>query len=114
VEGLLDDVPALLADAGLPGLSLAWTTGAGRDTETRQWGMASTADDRPVTSTTVCRAGSISKPVTTVLAARLADAGRLDPDADVNEVLTSIVVGQRAPTTTARRPRPMRNRPPRP
>src|ERR1700691_6579386 len=38
---------------------------------------------------TLFQAGSISKPVTALVALELAAAGRLDLDADVNDVLTS-------------------------
>ena len=85
----LDDVPALLESKSVPGLTLAYITDDDADPVTHVWGVASTADDRPVTTDTVFRAGSVSKPVTAFAALRLAADGHLDLDADVNTLLHS-------------------------
>jgi len=85
----LDEVPGLLADHGVPGLSLAFVTGPGAAPVTGAWGSASAGSSRPVTPETVFRAGSVSKPATAFAALALAGQGRLDLDADVNSLLRS-------------------------
>ena len=57
---------------------LAWAKGYG----VREAGQAD-----PVTIDTIFQAASISKPVTAIVALRLVEAGFLDLDADVNDIL---------------------------
>ncbi|MCP4661870.1 MAG: serine hydrolase [bacterium] len=72
----------------VPGLSIAviedfeivWTQG---------YGVVRAGSDDPVTPETLFQAGSISKPVTALLALRQVSAGRLALDDPVNDVLTS-------------------------
>lgn len=85
----LDDVPGLLEDRDVAGLSLAFVTGPGAAPVTGAWGSASAGSSRPVTPETVFRAGSVSKPATAFAALTLAGQGRLDLDADVNSLLRS-------------------------
>jgi CubicO group peptidase (beta-lactamase class C family) len=85
----LDDVPGLLEDRDVAGLSLAFVTGPDAAPVTGTWGWASAASSRPVTPETIFRAGSVSKPATAFAALALAGQGRLDLDADVNSLLRS-------------------------
>lgn len=101
----LDEVPALLEASGVPGLSLAYVTGHGKEPVTRAWGLASAGSTRPADPQTVFRAGSVSKPATAFAVLALAAQGRLDLDADVNSLLTSWQVppvGGWQPVITAR------------
>jgi CubicO group peptidase (beta-lactamase class C family) len=68
----LNEVPGLLEDRGVPGLSLAFVTGPGAAPVTGAWGSASAGSSRPVTPETVFRAGSVSKPATALAALALA------------------------------------------
>jgi CubicO group peptidase (beta-lactamase class C family) len=85
----LDEVPGLLEDRDVPGLSLAFITGPGAVPVTGTWGSASAGSSRPVIPETIFRAGSLSKPTTAFAALGLAGLGRLDLDADVNSLLKS-------------------------
>ena len=55
----------------------------------RAWGVTEAGGDRPATSDTIFQAGSISKPVASMAAMRLAQDGRLNLDANVNDYLTT-------------------------
>ncbi len=55
----------------------------------RGWGVRDLSTCAPVTPDTAFQAASISKPVFAVLVMKLAEAGRLDIDADINLSLTS-------------------------
>jgi CubicO group peptidase (beta-lactamase class C family) len=68
------------------GISVAFTSPAGISAEAS--GTAS-PDGTPLTPDSMLQAGSVSKAVTAYAAHRLAAEGRLDLDADVNEILTS-------------------------
>ena len=70
----------------MAGLSVAFTGPSGVRADA--FGVAS-ADGTPLTPDSMFQAGSVSKAVTAYAAHRLAAEGRLDLDADVNEVLTS-------------------------
>ena len=70
----------------MAGLSVAFTGSSGVRADA--FGVAS-ADGPALTPDSTFQAGSISKAVTAYAAHRLAAEGRLDLDADVNEVLTS-------------------------
>jgi CubicO group peptidase (beta-lactamase class C family) len=59
---------------------LAWAKG---------FGVVEAGGEKPVTSETIFQAASISKPVTAMVALHLVEAGLLDLDADVNDVLRS-------------------------
>lgn len=72
----------------VPGLSIALV-----DQEEVAWakwfGVVEAGGEEPVTPETIFQAASISKPVTAMIALRLVEAGLLDLDADVNDVLRS-------------------------
>jgi CubicO group peptidase (beta-lactamase class C family) len=59
---------------------IAWAKG---------YGVVESGGDRPVTPETLFQAASIGKPLTAVAAIRFVELGLLDPDRNVNEVLTS-------------------------
>jgi Beta-lactamase len=68
------------------GISVAFTSPAGISAEASG---AASPDGTPLTPDSMFQAGSVSKAVTAFAAHRLAAEGRLDLDADVNEILTS-------------------------
>jgi CubicO group peptidase (beta-lactamase class C family) len=55
----------------------------------RAWGVTEAGGKRPATSDTLFQAASISKPVASMAAMRLAQDGRLNLDANVNDYLTT-------------------------
>ena len=59
---------------------LAWAKG---------FGVVEAGSEKPVTTETIFQAASISKPVTAMVALHLVEAGLLDLDADVNDMLHS-------------------------
>lgn len=75
-------IEAKIAADRIPGLSCAIAVGAGLPFRAG-FGLACVENDVPATPQTVYRLASISKPITAVLALQLAEAGRLDLDADV-------------------------------
>ena len=68
------------------GISVAFTSPAGISAEASG---AASPDGTPLTPDSMFQAGSVSKAVTAYAAHRLAAEGRLDLDADVNEILAS-------------------------
>ena len=82
------ELAAVLADPRWPlaGLSV-YSVAPGRKPFTAQFGQAHYAPDRPITPDTLFRVASISKLVTGLGALRLAEAGKLDLDADIGDVL---------------------------
>ena len=70
----------------MAGISVAFTSPAGISAEATG---AASPDGTPLTPDSMFQAGSVSKAVTAYAAHRLAAEGRLDLDADVNEILTS-------------------------
>ncbi len=72
----------------VPGFSIALI-----DQEEVAWakgyGVLEAGGDKPVTDETIFQAASISKPVTAISALNLVEAGLLDLDTDINEVLRS-------------------------
>lgn len=79
-------LPGLMAETGIPGLSiavieggeLAWSTG---------FGVTNTEAGEPVTADTVFEAASLSKPVLAYLALRMVERGELDLDGSIHEIL---------------------------
>jgi len=71
-----------------PGVSIAFVDD-GRIEWARAYGVREAGNAAPVTTDTIFNAGSISKPTTALAVLRLADAGKLDLDEDVNRGLTS-------------------------
>jgi CubicO group peptidase (beta-lactamase class C family) len=93
-------IDALLADFNVPGASIAVI----HDFEiawARGYGVADVASGRQVDTGTLFQAASISKPVTAMAAVRLAQAGRLSLDRDVNEILSSWKVPASVHTASA-------------
>jgi CubicO group peptidase (beta-lactamase class C family) len=82
----LSDLPQVLLTDDVAGLSVAFTVSSGIRADA--FGEAS-ADGTSLTPDSMFQAGSVSKAVTAYAAHRLAAEGRLDLDADVNDVLTS-------------------------
>jgi CubicO group peptidase (beta-lactamase class C family) len=82
------DLSQRMAYYKVPGISvafvyheeLAWTQG---------YGVVEEGGEKPVTNETIFQAASISKPVTAMVALHLVEAGLLDLDADVNDMLHS-------------------------
>ena len=72
-------VPRLMADADVPGLSIALVRG-GRLVWHKGFGVRVTATKEPVTEETVFEAASLTKPVFAYAVLKLVDAGRLDLD----------------------------------
>ncbi len=85
-------VPMKLADRmqfyKTPGVSIAFINN-GRIEWARGYGVREAGKFEPVTTETLFQAGSISKPVTAIAALRLAQAGKLNLDEDVNRKLAS-------------------------
>lgn len=71
-----------------PGVSIAFINN-GRIEWARGYGVREAGSREPVTTETLFQAGSISKPVTAIAALRLAQAGKLNLDEDVNQKLVS-------------------------
>jgi CubicO group peptidase (beta-lactamase class C family) len=72
----------------VPGVSVA-VINDGEIEWARGYGMADVERQRPVTTTTLFQAASISKPVAAMAALQLVERGALDLDEDVNQKLTS-------------------------
>ena len=87
-------VPAAMRAEGIPGAVVSVVSG-GRIILSRGYGLADIDTRRAMTDTTIVRIGSISKLMTAVAVAQLADRGRITLDADVNQYLR----GVRVPTT---------------
>jgi CubicO group peptidase (beta-lactamase class C family) len=80
------ELPRLMADAGVPGLSIALVRG-GRLVWHRGFGVRVTATQEPVRDETVFEAASLTKPVFAYAVLKLVDAGRLDLDAPLTNYL---------------------------
>jgi len=72
----------------VPATSVAVIDG-GRLAAARAWGVMLAGGDEPVTTETMFQAGSVSKPVTALLALALVGDGQLQLDRPVNDVLRS-------------------------
>ncbi len=79
-------IPALLEEAGVPGLQIA-VLDDGRITWTAEYGLKDTGSGAPVDAGTVFQAASLSKPVLAYLALRMAERGALDLDASLYDLL---------------------------
>jgi len=83
---LEQDVPRLMKEADVPGLSIALL----RDGELawhHGFGVMNSRTKEPVTDITVFEAASLSKPVCAYAVLKLADAGKLDLDKPLNQYL---------------------------
>ncbi|MBK8097754.1 MAG: beta-lactamase family protein [Planctomycetes bacterium] len=79
-------VATVMASTGAPGIAIAVAQGE-RVLVARGFGFADVENSVPVTSATVFRLASISKPIAAVLALQLHEQGRLDLDADVRTLV---------------------------
>ena len=77
-----------LVELGIPGASIA-VINNGKLEWAKGYGMADIAENRPVKSETMFMVGSVTKPVAAIRAHQLAEEGRLDLDANVNDYLKS-------------------------
>ena len=82
-DDLDDFVLEQMARRHVPGLSLAIVEN-GRIISARAYGVTDRGGTRPVTTSTLFQAGSISKPVAALAALHLVEKGTLPLDADVN------------------------------
>ncbi|MEM9931699.1 MAG: serine hydrolase domain-containing protein, partial [Bacteroidota bacterium] len=82
------NVEERLKELGIPGVSVA-VFKDGEVEWAKGYGMADSAEQRPVTTETLFQAGSISKAVAALRALQLKEKGTLDVDANVNDYLTS-------------------------
>ena len=87
-----------MAALGVPGVSVAVLQG-GEIAWARGYGFADIESERPVTTSTLFQAASISKPVAALAALQLVQEGRVALDADVNRYLTGWRVPAHALTT---------------
>ncbi|MYN44684.1 serine hydrolase [Pseudoduganella sp. FT93W] len=85
----------------VPGVSVALIN-HGAIEWVRAYGVTDAGGQQAVTPETLFQAGSVSKPVTAALVMRLAAAGTIDPDEDVNLRLRGWHVPAGAPVVTAR------------
>ncbi|MFW6360667.1 MAG: serine hydrolase domain-containing protein [Spirochaetota bacterium] len=81
-------VPQIMADYRIPGLSIALIEG-GETVWTQAYGYADVEAGRRMTVDTYCRLESISKSVTAWGVMQLIEQGLIDPDAPVEQYLTS-------------------------
>ncbi|HEX5050367.1 MAG TPA: serine hydrolase domain-containing protein [Planctomycetota bacterium] len=79
-------IEAQLRRDGIPGLSCAIGVGDALAYR-RGFGLADVENQVPATAATVYRLASISKPITAIAAMQLAEAGTLDLDRDVHEIV---------------------------
>lgn len=77
-----------MAKYGVPGVSLAVIYN-GKIAWTKAYGVMHKERKEPVTTTTLFQAGSISKPVAAYGALRVAAAGKINPEENVNTYLTT-------------------------
>ena len=84
---VVEAIEARMRSDEVPGISCA--IGVGAEIPFRRgFGLADVENDVKATEATVYRLGSISKPVTAVAAMQLVEAGQLDLDRDVRELVT--------------------------
>lgn len=87
IESLVASVvPAQLAEAGIPGATVAVVLG-GETVLLAGYGVADVEDGRPVEADTVFRIGSVGKLITFTAVMQLVEQGRLDLHADVTTYL---------------------------
>ena len=85
LESLAPSIQASMEKWAVPGMAIGVLTADG--VEAVAFGVRDLETGEPVTTETIFGIGSISKVFTATLAARLADQGRLDLDAPINDVL---------------------------
>jgi CubicO group peptidase (beta-lactamase class C family) len=86
IEQLEKNLPTLMKEADVPGLSIALIRD-GKPVWTRGFGVKNSETKEAVTEETVFEAASLSKPVFAYSVLKLVDAGKLDLDAPLNKYL---------------------------
>lgn len=86
IERLEKDIPQLMKDADIPGLSAALIRN-GKLVWHKNFGVADAETNEPVTDETIFEAASLSKIVTAYAALQLVDQGKLDLDKPLNQYL---------------------------
>src|SRR5690349_10781262 len=86
IDKLEKDIPQLLEKSDVPGLGIALIRN-GELVWTGAFGTANADTKKPVTSTTVFEAASLSKPVFAYAVLKLVDEGKLDLDTPLNKYL---------------------------
>ena len=85
-ERLEKNLPALMKEADIPGLSIALIRD-GKLVWNRGFGFKNSQTKEPVTEETVFEAASLTKPVVAYVVLKLVDAGKLDLDAPLSKYL---------------------------
>jgi CubicO group peptidase (beta-lactamase class C family) len=104
IARLEKDIPRLLKEADVPGMSIALVRG-GRLVWSGAFGLANTEANIVVTGHTVFEAASLSKPVFAYAVLKLVDEGKLNLDTPLNKYLGSnydVVADDRINLITAR------------
>ena len=100
VRALLDSVvPAAMAAERIPGAVVSVVSG-GRVIFAKGYGLADRDARRPMTDSTIVRIGSISKVMTAVAVAQLADRGRIHLDSGITRYLRDLRIRSRYRTPT--------------
>lgn len=86
IERLKKDVPELMKEANVPGLSLALIRD-GKLVFTQGFGVKNSQTKEAVTNDTIFEAASLSKPVVAYAVLKLVDAGKIDLDVPLNKYL---------------------------
>src|SRR5215213_10010662 len=86
IERLKQNVPAIMSQAKIPGLSLALIRD-GKIVFTQGFGVKNSQTKEPVDGDTIFEAASLSKPVVAYAVLKLVDAGKLDLDVPLNKYL---------------------------
>ncbi|MEP7371827.1 MAG: serine hydrolase [Chitinophagaceae bacterium] len=86
IDRLEKDIPQLMKEADIPGLSAALIRN-GKLAWRKNFGVANAETNEPVTDETIFEAASLSKIVTAYAALQLVDQGKLDLDKPLNQYL---------------------------
>jgi CubicO group peptidase (beta-lactamase class C family) len=86
IERLKKDVPELMKEAIVPGLSLALIRD-GKVVFSQGFGVKNSETKEAVTNETIFEAASLTKPVTAYAVLKLVDAGKIDLDVPLNKYL---------------------------
>jgi len=86
IQKLESDIPVLLERSDVPGMSIALIRD-GKVVWSKGFGVSNAVTKKPVTTTTIFEAASLSKPVFAYAVLRLVDEGRLNLDTPLNKYL---------------------------
>src|ERR1700722_14615777 len=86
IHRLETDIPVLLEKSDVPGMSIALIRD-GRVVWSKGFGVSNANTKKPVTTTTIFEAASLSKPVFAYAVLRLVDEGKLNLDTPLNKYL---------------------------